>query len=791
MEHPRIIAACAIALATTLFAIFSMRPWARRVGLVDKPDLRKQHSGRVPVIGGICFFVGTLVGLGYLGFIDRFVMSLMMGSALIVAVGVADDVVDLSVRSRLMIESAIVGLIILSTGYYIDHVGGLLPAGHNGIGLLGIPLTLFAVIGLINAFNMLDGIDGLAASVAMLCIGSVLMFDRAGWVSVGVMFMLQILFAALIPYIFANLGWPDGRKIFMGDAGSTAIGFLLGWSLIYLSHSRVGRLAPVDVLWCVAVPIMDTLAVMYRRVRLGRSPFGADRQHVHHLLLDAGFSPRATLALIVGGGAALALLGYALRSVPDVVNLLAFIAVTILYLLGLPRLLEARARGIAWRPGRGRGFGGLGQRLGWLPPRSSALQDEHPSDEDHEPYPLPQAGMRTPLRALCVVAGTPESIGMAPIARRLASDERFRASICLSEVAGVDGQAALRMFGLQADHRLEGEDGAEAMANHVRDLFDAVKPDVVLVPGNTPASFALSLAAHAEAVPLVCVGTDGPASMPSHWPNEASRRIVQSLAALHVATSAGTGQRLREEGVPPERVLVHDGAAADALRAGLHSLRDGAGGDAPALAATMTEFPFLRTGSPLLLVLDALQPGDAAALAEALAMIARRRPDIDIIWPAGPRTGTAAGDTLRAFANVHALDVVDYLSWVRLLECAHLVLAGQGAECEGRLLGKPVLVARDGPESGIDGGVVIGTTAVAIAGRVLTLLSEPDAYRTLCEGLRASAADHRLDGHAVEKHRLENGQPLLDALARLCGNDDVIEERADSRYAYRVQQEAS
>ena len=70
------------ALAATLFAIFSMRPWARRVGLVDRPSGRKQHVGRVPVIGGICFFVGTLVGLGYLGYVDRFVMSLMMGSVI-------------------------------------------------------------------------------------------------------------------------------------------------------------------------------------------------------------------------------------------------------------------------------------------------------------------------------------------------------------------------------------------------------------------------------------------------------------------------------------------------------------------------------------------------------------------------------------------------------------------------------------------------------------------------------------------------------------------------------------
>ena len=209
MDNPKLVAASAIALAVTLFAIFSMRSWARRIGLVDKPDARKHHKGQVPVIGGICFFLGTLVGLSYLGYIDRFVMSLMLGSAVIVAVGVADDLSNLGVRPRLLIESAVVGLVILSTGFYVDPLGELLPGWALRLGPLGIPLTIVAVIGLINAFNMLDGIDGLAASSAMVSIAAILLYDHADWSTLGVMFLLQVLFASLIPYVFVNLGWPD------------------------------------------------------------------------------------------------------------------------------------------------------------------------------------------------------------------------------------------------------------------------------------------------------------------------------------------------------------------------------------------------------------------------------------------------------------------------------------------------------------------------------------------------------------------------------------------------------
>ncbi|MGS1079181.1 UDP-N-acetylglucosamine 2-epimerase [Pseudoxanthomonas beigongshangi] len=764
MEHPRIIAASAIALAVTLFAIFSMRPWARRVGLVDRPDTRKQHNGRVPLIGGICFFIGLLVGLAYLGFIDRFVMSVMMGAALIVAMGVADDVVHLTVQSRLLIESAIVALVILSTGYYIDNLGGLLP-GDIRLGIWGIPLTIFAVIGLINAFNMLDGIDGLAASVALVCIGSVLMYDRAGWTAVGAMLMLQVLFAALIPYIFANLGWPDGRKIFMGDAGSMAIGFLLGWSLIYLSHSRVGRLAPVDVLWCVALPVMDTLAVMYRRMRVGRSPFGADRQHLHHLLMDDGFSSRATLALMVAAGMGLALLGYVLRAVPDPLNLLCFIAATVMYVVGLPRLLELRKRGFRWRPSTG---------VARFVPSRAAVRSmpTGASGEDHEPYPVARdADGNEPLRALCVVAATPEAMGVAPIAQRLADDVRFQTSVCLAEVPGTDGEAALRLFGLEAQERLAGDDGTDALVNGVRELLDQLRPDVVLVPGNGPATFALSLAAHADEVPVVCVDGDASVATPSHWPNEASRRIVQSLAALHVAASEDAGQRLQLEGVPEERVLVQDGIVAESLRTGLDTLRT-----EPRLGHGIAwRFPFLREDSPLLMVACTADRADAAPLVEALEMIARRRPDVDIVWPREAADAHEASGALHAFGNVHMLELSDYLAWLHLLERAQLVLAGQGSSFPGQLPGKPVLRVCDTPDRD---GIAIGTTALAIAGRVLTLLSEPAIYQSLTTATTAGARDGLPGGD------------VPDALVRLrSGNHESQPREADDiRYAYGVRE---
>lgn len=764
MENARVVAASAIALAATLFAIFSMRPWARRVGLVDRPAGRKQHVGRVPVIGGICFFVGTLVGLSYLGYVDRFVMSLMMGSALIVAVGVADDISHLSVRTRLLVEAAIVGLVILSTGYYLDHIGGLIPWLDLRLGLLGIPVTIVAVIGLMNAFNMLDGIDGLAASTAMVCIAAILLYAHAGAPGVGAMLMLQILFASLIPYVFVNLGWPDGRKIFMGDAGSTTIGFLVGWSLIYLSHQSVNRIVPVEVLWCVALPLMDTAAVMYRRMRRGRSPFAADRQHLHHLLLDRGLSAQATLWIIVSMGAALALLGYALRSVPQPLSFLVFVAVIVAYVTGFSRLLDVAAR--------------------WLSEpalRSGArkARREFPDDAElnHAPVSVRPLGQRpreamgadrialagalrdpdAPLHALCLVNASCEGAGVAPIARRLADDDRFHATVCTTDGQGGETDHLLQMFGLEAQASLSSEGGVDARGEQqaaMQQLLGETNPDVVVVPGDAPLTFAMSLAAHACDVPLVCVDADAPASgTQQHWPSDASRRIVQSLAALHVAPSEATGRRLSGEGVPRESILVQADVADDALRTALRQIRR----DADLTRSLAEGFGFLRGSAPLLLAVSARSDTtEQGAFSDALAMVARRRPDVDIVWVGGVGVSPGeGGDPLHTFANVHPLDVDDFLAWAYLLERAYLVLVGTGAPPPRRMLGKPVLVAQDEIAGGEGGAIAIGTTAVAIAGRALTLLSDDAVYVSLCAAPDlATPAD---DGCA----------PVLDALAGL------------------------
>ena len=306
MQELRLLLDGLVAACTSAAVIVVMRRFALVLGLVDRPDQRKQHLGDVPLVGGLAIFAGVIAGAACYGAFDGFERTLLGTAAVLALLGALDDRFGLSVRDRLLIQTIAILTVIANTGVYIHTLGHIF--GHDLVlGWLGVPMTVLAVIGLVNAFNMMDGIDGLAGSLTLVSIVAIILFASPTPLR-GVVMLLALLAAATIPYLAVNLGFA-GRKVFLGDAGSTVVGYLLAWVLIRLSQLPQTHLSPVDVLWCVALPVCDTLAVMFRRMRAGRSPFNPDRGHIHHILLDAGLGPRATLVTLVALATGLACIG--------------------------------------------------------------------------------------------------------------------------------------------------------------------------------------------------------------------------------------------------------------------------------------------------------------------------------------------------------------------------------------------------------------------------------------------------------------------------------------------------
>jgi UDP-GlcNAc:undecaprenyl-phosphate GlcNAc-1-phosphate transferase len=214
-----------------------------------------------------------------------------------------------------------------------------------------IPLTVFATLAVINAVNMFDGLDGLAGTLALVTLGYFALFANF----VGDLHsqkLLLVLCGALVGFLIFN--WPHPlrgrRRTFMGDAGSLVLGYAIGWFSVYLTQqTEFPTVPPVIMLWVVGVFLFDVFTVTIRRLVRRRSPMAPDRDHLHHMLLRRGFSPRMTLLLIVTAQLLLAGIGTALwrLQVAEYVVLLAYVGVGLLYFAAFflpPRLMRRLRR---------------------------------------------------------------------------------------------------------------------------------------------------------------------------------------------------------------------------------------------------------------------------------------------------------------------------------------------------------------------------------------------------------------------------------------------------------------
>lgn len=322
-----------IFLFTTVFLFFA-RKMAKHVGLVDKPNSRKRHQGLIPLVGGISVYAGICFTFSVTDYYIPHVGLYLACAGVLAFVGALDDRFDISVKTRAAIQTVIAVVMMWAGNLYLSSLGYIFGSWEMVLGPFGYLLTLFAVWAAINAFNMVDGIDGLLGGlscVSFAAIGIILWFD--GQTSLALWCFAMI--AAILPYILLNLGLLGRRyKVFMGDAGSTLIGFTIIWILLETTQGKTHPISPVTALWIIAIPLMDMVAITYRRLRKGMSPFSPDRQHIHHLIMRAGFSSRQAFVLITLAAAILASIGVVteyLHFIPEWIMLALFLLAFFLY----------------------------------------------------------------------------------------------------------------------------------------------------------------------------------------------------------------------------------------------------------------------------------------------------------------------------------------------------------------------------------------------------------------------------------------------------------------------------
>jgi UDP-GlcNAc:undecaprenyl-phosphate GlcNAc-1-phosphate transferase len=271
---------------------------AKVIKLLDTPNKeRKSHRGSVPLIGGLIIYISIIYGTFVFG-VDPFYRVIIISLIPILIIGTLDGIEYIKTPISLRVIAQILSswIIIIFTDVYLKDLGDLFGLGTISLNQLGIPITIFCVVGVCNAFNMLDGMDGLTGSVTVVIITALLILLYLNNIvyNWGLVLILSILI-----FLAFNLSFfGDKQKIFLGDHGSTGLGHIVAWNLIYLSQ-ETDLITPVSSLWFIFYPLTDTILIIIRRVRSSKSIFHSDRKHLHYYLSDLGFSDFSILSIII------------------------------------------------------------------------------------------------------------------------------------------------------------------------------------------------------------------------------------------------------------------------------------------------------------------------------------------------------------------------------------------------------------------------------------------------------------------------------------------------------------
>ena len=311
---------------------------ATRWGIVDRPGARKVHTVPIPRVGGLAMVIGVAVAALIVIPLEPSDRWFLVAAGVLAAFGAADDRFDLDYRLKLLGQLLAILIVVIAGDAQIHSITlderVMLPQW------LSIPLTVFFLVGITNAINLADGLDGLAGGTTFLCLGALAMLSHSSGQLVTA--ALSLAFAGAILGFLRFNTFP--ASIFMGDAGSQLLGFAVGVLSLRATQSGSSALSAATPVLLLALPILDTLSVMVQRVSEGRSPFSPDKNHIHHKLLALGFSHHEAVMVIYAIQADLFLLAYWMRYESD---LAIMGVVTVFFVVSITIFQAAERKG--WR----------------------------------------------------------------------------------------------------------------------------------------------------------------------------------------------------------------------------------------------------------------------------------------------------------------------------------------------------------------------------------------------------------------------------------------------------------
>lgn len=292
-----------VALALALVLTPLVKKFAVKIGAVDVPNARKVHTRIMPRLGGLGIYLAFVLGLiAVLPFLPdslsprdaNFMKAFLIGGSMIVLIGALDDRFELSAKVKFLAQVAAACVVVFGFNITVDFVNIPFQDRYSALeSWVSIPLTIFWIVGVTNAINLIDGLDGLAAGVSGIAIGTIsVMAFLMGNTTVALLCLL--LLGGIIGFLFFNF---HPAKIFMGDTGSLFLGFSLAM-LSLLGFKQIAIVSFITPLIIIGVPLSDTFFAIVRRKIQKKPIFAPDKGHLHHCLRELGFSHRQTVLII-------------------------------------------------------------------------------------------------------------------------------------------------------------------------------------------------------------------------------------------------------------------------------------------------------------------------------------------------------------------------------------------------------------------------------------------------------------------------------------------------------------
>ena len=693
---------------------------AKKMGVMDIPnDARKIQAQPMPRIGGLAFIMAFLLSSLFVFLTTKLesdvnLFGFFVGAGIIAATGFLDDAFGLKPWMKLFGQSLAAICVILS-GVRILYleIPFLTMYGLNDI--VSIIITFGWIIGVTNAFNLIDGLDGLATGVSAISTLSMLVIFILNGAPTSVYILMAALLGGLIGFLPYNF---NPAKTFMGDSGSNFLGFTLATiSMIGMAktYAFMSIVVPMIIL---GLPIFDTLFAIVRRVLNHKPIMQADRGHLHHKLMDAGLTQKQVVIILYTVTAVLGI--YAVVVVESdfwkAIALLLILAV--LSVIGSKEIAEKKKKNTK------------ASNITRVPKKDAKVK-------------------------IMTIFGTrPEAIKMCPLVLKLKERKEIDTIVCVTAQHREMLDQVLNAFQVVPDYDLDIMKNRQTLTHITASVLEGLygiieeeKPDMILVHGDTTTTFVASLAAFYCKVKVGHVEAGlRTYDKYSPYPEEMNRKLVTQIADLYFAPTQNNKDNLTKELVKDELIYITGNTVIDALKT---TVKEDFHFEHPVLSQLdfkkkvifMTAHRRENLGEPL------------RNICSAVKEIATKNKDVEVVYPVhlNPAVQEVAREILGDVKNVHLIEPLDVLVTHNLINKSYMVLTDSGGiQEEAPSLGKPVLVLRtetERPEAVYAGTVkVVGTNREKIIEEANKLLKDKQEYSRM-----SKATNPYGDGKACDR----------------------------------------